>query len=130
MWALDCVSNEVVLLIPSILALLGDESVQSKFASHVNPKDGLSCRVCVACRKNQCITRQRKDNLKLEEDGEMLSQEVETLVQQYHQHVATYLTVCRENLFSFMSRLILNVRLPILGRKYIRQGRRRTLSTR
>jgi hypothetical protein len=45
-WAWDCVKNEPVLLIPMVLALLGDNPMQSEFACHIGLKGKLFCRAC------------------------------------------------------------------------------------
>lgn len=47
-WAWDCAENEPVLLIPMVLALLGDNPMQSKFACHIGLKGKLFCRACWA----------------------------------------------------------------------------------
>ena len=45
-WAWDCLENEPVLLIPMVLALLGDNPMQSEFACHIGLKGKLFCRAC------------------------------------------------------------------------------------
>jgi hypothetical protein len=45
-WAWDCVNNEPVLLILMVLALLGDNPMQSEFACHIGLKGKLFCRAC------------------------------------------------------------------------------------
>ncbi|KAF8150578.1 hypothetical protein B0H34DRAFT_801520 [Crassisporium funariophilum] len=45
-WAWDCVENERVLLIPSILAMLGDNPMQSEFACHIGLRGRKFCRMC------------------------------------------------------------------------------------
>ncbi|KAK7016987.1 hypothetical protein VNI00_018785 [Paramarasmius palmivorus] len=45
-WALDCKTNEEVLLIPGVLALLGDNPMQSEFACHIGLRGKLFCRAC------------------------------------------------------------------------------------
>ncbi|KAF8156763.1 hypothetical protein B0H34DRAFT_783108 [Crassisporium funariophilum] len=45
-WAWDCKANERVLLIPSILAMLGDNPMQSKFACHIGLRGRKFCRMC------------------------------------------------------------------------------------
>ncbi|KAI5829031.1 hypothetical protein K523DRAFT_373222 [Schizophyllum commune Tattone D] len=49
-WAWDCVRKELVLVIVSILAMLGDNPMQSEFACHVGFMGRLFCRVCWATR--------------------------------------------------------------------------------
>ncbi|TRM70314.1 hypothetical protein BD626DRAFT_448805 [Schizophyllum amplum] len=45
-WAWDSVTHEPVLLIPSVLALLGDNPMQSEFACHIGLRGKLFCRAC------------------------------------------------------------------------------------
>ncbi|KAJ3727646.1 hypothetical protein C8R42DRAFT_572308 [Lentinula raphanica] len=45
-WAWDCQSKEMVLLIPSVLAMLGDNPMQSELACHIGFRGKLFCRVC------------------------------------------------------------------------------------
>ncbi|KAG5652758.1 hypothetical protein H0H81_003845 [Sphagnurus paluster] len=45
-WAWDCEHNEQVLVIPSILALLGDNPMQSEFACHIGLRGRKFCRMC------------------------------------------------------------------------------------
>ncbi|EIW60460.1 uncharacterized protein TRAVEDRAFT_120336, partial [Trametes versicolor FP-101664 SS1] len=45
-WAWDCVHKEVVLVVPSVLAMLGDNPMQSEIACHVGLAGKLFCRVC------------------------------------------------------------------------------------
>ena len=45
-WAWDHVYDEAVLVIPSILALLGDNPMQSEFASHIGMQGKCFCRRC------------------------------------------------------------------------------------
>ncbi|KAI6155653.1 hypothetical protein BKA82DRAFT_4326751 [Pisolithus tinctorius] len=45
-WAWDCVHKEQVLMIPSVLALLGDNPMQSELACHVGLRGKYFCRVC------------------------------------------------------------------------------------
>ena len=45
-WAYDCVLNEPVLLIPFILALLGDNPMQSELSSHIGLNGNQFCRIC------------------------------------------------------------------------------------
>ena len=46
-WAWDCVYNEAVMVIPSVLALLGDNPMQSEFTSHIGLNGNMFCRVCM-----------------------------------------------------------------------------------
>jgi hypothetical protein len=46
-WAWDCVANEPVLVVPSVLALLGDNPMQSEFACHVGLAGKFFCRACM-----------------------------------------------------------------------------------
>ncbi|KAL1937003.1 hypothetical protein VTO73DRAFT_2037 [Trametes versicolor] len=52
-WAWDSVWNEMVLVIPSVLAMLGDNPMQSEFACHVGLAGNLFCRVCKVSRGPQ-----------------------------------------------------------------------------
>ncbi|KAI0639900.1 hypothetical protein C8Q77DRAFT_1045284 [Trametes polyzona] len=45
-WAWDCVWNEPILVLPSVLALLGDNPMQSEFACHIGLQAKLFCRNC------------------------------------------------------------------------------------
>ncbi|KAI6147878.1 hypothetical protein BKA82DRAFT_4329899 [Pisolithus tinctorius] len=45
-WAWDCVHKEQVLMIPSVLALLGDNPMQSELACHVGLRGKYFCHVC------------------------------------------------------------------------------------
>ncbi|KAF9060812.1 hypothetical protein BDP27DRAFT_1491210 [Rhodocollybia butyracea] len=45
-WAWDCVTESKVLLIPCVLALLGDNPMQSEFACHIGLWGKFFCRVC------------------------------------------------------------------------------------
>ncbi|KAH8103883.1 hypothetical protein BXZ70DRAFT_888343 [Cristinia sonorae] len=45
-WTWDCVYNERVLVIPSVVALLGDNPMQSELSCHVGLGGRLFCRVC------------------------------------------------------------------------------------
>ncbi|KAH9948702.1 hypothetical protein B0H21DRAFT_890351 [Amylocystis lapponica] len=45
-WAWDCLLNESVLLVPFVLALLGDNPMQSEFACHIGLAGKFFCRNC------------------------------------------------------------------------------------
>lgn len=45
-WAWDCVTKSKVLLIPCVLALLGDNPMQSEFACHIGLRGKFFCRIC------------------------------------------------------------------------------------
>ncbi|THU93269.1 hypothetical protein K435DRAFT_829530 [Dendrothele bispora CBS 962.96] len=45
-WAWDCELNEPVLVLPFVLALLGDNPMQSEFAAHIGLRGKYFCRVC------------------------------------------------------------------------------------
>ncbi|KAE9383725.1 hypothetical protein BT96DRAFT_1105543, partial [Gymnopus androsaceus JB14] len=45
-WAWDSQLNDLVLVIPSVLAMLGDNPMQSEFACHIGFRGRLFCRVC------------------------------------------------------------------------------------
>ncbi|KAJ7607345.1 hypothetical protein FB45DRAFT_764359 [Roridomyces roridus] len=45
-WAWDCREKELVLVIPSVLAMLGDNPMQSEFACHIGFRGKFFCRVC------------------------------------------------------------------------------------
>ncbi|KAF7965797.1 hypothetical protein HWV62_41769 [Athelia sp. TMB] len=45
-WAWDCVESQPVLLIPMVLALLGDNPMQSEFACHIGLRGKFFCRAC------------------------------------------------------------------------------------
>lgn len=45
-WAWDCHLGELVLLMISVLALLGDNPMQSELACHIGMKGKFFCRMC------------------------------------------------------------------------------------
>ena len=45
-WAWDCHFNEAVLVIPMVLAMLGDNPMQSEFACHIRLHKKFFCRTC------------------------------------------------------------------------------------
>lgn len=45
-WAWDTVHQERVLLIPSVIALLGDNPMQSELACHIGSMGKFFCRIC------------------------------------------------------------------------------------
>ncbi|KAL1740323.1 hypothetical protein HDZ31DRAFT_76965 [Schizophyllum fasciatum] len=51
-WAYDCKYGELVLVIPSVLALLGDNPMQSEFACHAGLRAKFFCRICDAKGKD------------------------------------------------------------------------------
>ncbi|OSX60535.1 hypothetical protein POSPLADRAFT_1148718, partial [Postia placenta MAD-698-R-SB12] len=51
-WTWDCSMNEPVLMIPFVLAMLGDNLMQSKFACHIGLHGKLFCRACWVCGKD------------------------------------------------------------------------------
>ncbi|KAJ3860712.1 hypothetical protein EV359DRAFT_48603, partial [Lentinula novae-zelandiae] len=50
-WAWDSHLNDMVLLIPSVLALCGDNPMQSEFACHIGFRGRLFCRICLVSGK-------------------------------------------------------------------------------
>ncbi|KAF8907460.1 hypothetical protein CPB85DRAFT_1526400 [Mucidula mucida] len=55
-WAWDCVENEPVLVLPVVLALLGDNPMQSEFACHIGLRGKLFCRICKVVGKDASDT--------------------------------------------------------------------------
>ncbi|CDO75864.1 hypothetical protein BN946_scf184833.g15 [Trametes cinnabarina] len=49
-WAWDCELQEMVLLIPSVLAILGDNPMQSEIACHVGMNGKMFCRMCMVSK--------------------------------------------------------------------------------
>ena len=45
-WAWDCVHKELVLIFPTVLALLGDNPMHSEFACHIGLRGKYFCRTC------------------------------------------------------------------------------------
>ncbi|KAJ7596205.1 hypothetical protein C8J56DRAFT_1022550 [Mycena floridula] len=45
-WSWDCESNEPILVIPFVLAMLGDNPMQSEFACHIGLRGKFFCRIC------------------------------------------------------------------------------------
>jgi hypothetical protein len=45
-WGWDCEFNEPVLIFPVVLALLGDNPMQSEFACHIGMRGKMFCRAC------------------------------------------------------------------------------------
>jgi len=46
-WVWDCVHKEPILVFPSVLALLGDNPMQSEFACHIGLCGKYFCRTCM-----------------------------------------------------------------------------------
>ncbi|KAI0750146.1 hypothetical protein C8Q80DRAFT_1100350, partial [Daedaleopsis nitida] len=53
-WAWDCLLKEMVLVVPSVLAMLGDNPMQSEIACHVGLMGKFFCRVCQVSRSTSC----------------------------------------------------------------------------
>ncbi|KAL1674251.1 hypothetical protein EV122DRAFT_282209 [Schizophyllum commune] len=51
-WVYDSVFEEMVLVVPSVMALLGDNPMQSEFACHAGLKAKFFCRICQAKGKD------------------------------------------------------------------------------
>ncbi|KAF9487548.1 hypothetical protein BDN71DRAFT_1404584, partial [Pleurotus eryngii] len=45
-WAWDCIYGEPILVVPMLLALLGDNPMQSEFARHIGLRGKYFCQVC------------------------------------------------------------------------------------
>jgi hypothetical protein len=46
LWAYDAEYKELVLVVPSVLAMLGDNPMQSEFTCHIGFRGKFFCRVC------------------------------------------------------------------------------------
>ncbi|PBK79410.1 hypothetical protein ARMGADRAFT_1049148 [Armillaria gallica] len=76
-WAWDCVNQEAVLLIPSIMAMLGDNPMQSEFACHIGLRGKFFCRVCWvkgkdALDENPCSAEVSRESGSYENAGQGL----------------------------------------------------------
>ncbi|KIY53297.1 hypothetical protein FISHEDRAFT_33763, partial [Fistulina hepatica ATCC 64428] len=50
-WAWDCVDNSPVLIFPVVMALLGDNPMQSEFSAHIGLRGRMFCRMCYVSGK-------------------------------------------------------------------------------
>ncbi|KAI0628275.1 hypothetical protein C8Q77DRAFT_1068295 [Trametes polyzona] len=71
-WAWDCVLNEPVLILPSVLALLGDNPMQSEFACHIGLQAKLFCRNCW-CKGRDVLSDPDDDGRPAEDAGSVAS---------------------------------------------------------
>ena len=60
-WAYNCVLKEKVMVIPSVLALLGDNPMQSEMACHMGLNGNLPCCICLV-RSN--LVKKSKESVK------------------------------------------------------------------
>jgi hypothetical protein len=67
-WAWDCELHELVLVIPSVLAMLGDNPMQSEIACHVGLMGKLFCRICKVKGKSEG-SEEDDDNNEVEVEG-------------------------------------------------------------
>ncbi|KAJ3558207.1 hypothetical protein NP233_g11552 [Leucocoprinus birnbaumii] len=59
-WSYDCIENEDVLVIPWILAILGDNPMQSELSCHIGLHGKFFCRCCEVKGKDGSNTREKE----------------------------------------------------------------------
>ncbi|KAL0570902.1 hypothetical protein V5O48_011057 [Marasmius crinis-equi] len=74
-WAFDCEGDQPVLMIPSVLAMLGDNPMQSEFACHIGLKGKYFCRCCYVKGKDAAEGR---EEVTQDGDGAEATEEVES----------------------------------------------------
>lgn len=66
-WAWDCILSEVVVIIPFVLALLGDNPMQSELSCHIGMLGKFFCRVCYVKGTDQSMERDTEKEAKSNE---------------------------------------------------------------
>jgi hypothetical protein len=67
-WAWDCVLKELVLVFIVVLALLGDNPMQSEFCSHVGLRGKFFCQICLVKGKD-ALAAESQGNREHDESG-------------------------------------------------------------
>ncbi|KAI0670253.1 hypothetical protein C8Q78DRAFT_975449 [Trametes maxima] len=114
-WAWDCVQNEPVLVIPFVLALLGDNPMQSEFACHMGLQAKFFCRNCWC--KGQDVAGQAGDGSEVLDE---LIDKSQSDVESTDGQMASGRTKRRKKVLESMSDMVTRVT------NFLKPGRKRT----